>query len=148
MACSVHKQIAGPWKDHLVGRGTVTWKAHLMSDDPEKDGKLFCVKASWAQMDRKHEGHCIKKLHDAAVENLVKLLAFRPETAGEWNNTQLGSKELERLKCIGNYHYRLLNQKSTLSWDNELFEHCQGTFTTQISTKRQQVQDSKIENFD
>lgn len=124
------EQIAGPWKDHLIGRGTVTWKAHLMSDDLEKDGKLFCVKASWAQMERKHEGYFIKNLLDAGVENVVNLLAFSPEKAGEGNNTQLGSKELEPLKCIGNYHYRLLNQKSTLSRDNQLSEHCQGTSAT------------------
>ena len=124
------KQIAGPWKDHLVGRGTVTWKAHLMSDDPEKYGKLFCVKASWVQMERKHEGHFIKNLLDAGVENVVKLLAFSPEKAGEGNNTQLGSKELKPLKCIGNYHHRLLNQKGTLSRDNALSEHCQGTSAT------------------
>ena len=124
------KQIAGPWKDHLVGRGTVAWKAHLISNDPEKDGKLFCVKASWAQMERKHEGHFIKYLHDAGVENVVKLLAFSPEKAGEGNNTQLGSKELKPLNCIGKYHYRLQTQKSTLSRDNESSEHCQGTSAT------------------
>lgn len=118
------KQIAGPWKYHLVGRGTVTWKAHLISDDPEKDCKLFCVKASWAQMERTHEGYFIKNLLDAGVENVVKLLAFSPEKAGEGNNTQLGSKELKPLNCIRKYQYRLQNQKSTLSSDNELSEHC------------------------
>lgn len=45
------EQIAGPWEDHLIGRGTVTWKAHLMSGDQTKNGKVFCVKASWAQME-------------------------------------------------------------------------------------------------
>ena len=124
------EQIVGPWKDHLVGRGTVTWKAHLMSDDPEKDGKFFCIKVSWAQMERKHEGHFIKKLLDAGVENVVKLLAFSPEKAGEGNNTQLGSKELKPLKCIEKYHYHLQNQEGTLNRDNKLSEHCLGTSVT------------------
>lgn len=58
-----------------------------MSDDPDKDGKLVCVKGSWAQMERKREGYYIKKLLDAGVENVVKLLAFSPEKAGEGNNS-------------------------------------------------------------
>lgn len=37
-------------------------------------------------MERKHKGHFIKKLHDVGVKNVVKLLAFSFEKAGEGNN--------------------------------------------------------------
>lgn len=126
----LNKQIAGPSKNHLVDHRTVTWKAHLMFDNLEKDGKLFYVKASWVQIERKHKGHYIKKLFDVGVKNVVKFLAFSLETAGGENNTQLGSKKLESLKCIGNYYCRLLNQKSKSSKDNELSEYCQSTSAT------------------
>lgn len=81
------EQMASPRKDHLVGCGTVAWKARLMSGDLEKEGEVFCFKGSWAQMERKHEGHHIKKLLDAGVENVIKLLAFSSEQDGEGNNT-------------------------------------------------------------
>lgn len=44
------QQIAGSRKDHLVGRGTVAWKARLMSQCEIKMTKFFCVEASWTQM--------------------------------------------------------------------------------------------------
>lgn len=95
-----------------------------MSDNPEKNGKLSCVKASWAQIEKKHKRHFIKNLLDAGIENVVKLLAFSLEKAGKGNNIQLGNKELKPLKCIGIYHHRLLNQKNMLNSGNELSKHC------------------------
>lgn len=111
------KQIAGPWTDHLAVRGTDTLKAYLISDDQEKDGNFFCVKASWAQMERKHKGYYIKKLHDVGFEEL----AFSPEKAGEENNTQLGSEQLKM--CIRNYHNRCQNKESSSNKGSEVSKH-------------------------
>lgn len=63
-----------------------------MSDNFEKDGKLFCVKASWAQMERKLKGHFIKKLLDAGVENVVTnslLSALRKPIRGTIHNWEV-----------------------------------------------------------
>lgn len=123
-------KIAGPWKDHLVGRGGVTGRPISCLTIRKKMATFSASKSAGLRWRENKGGHYIKKLHHAGVENMVKLLAFSPEKAGEGNNAQLGSKELKPLKCSRNYNYRLLNQTSTLSRENELSEHCQGTSAT------------------
>lgn len=85
----------------------MTWKAHLKSDNPEKDGKLFNIKVSWAKIEKIHKGHFIKNLLDVGIKNMVKLFFFSPKKAGEGNNIQLESKKLKPLNCIEKYHYNL-----------------------------------------
>lgn len=75
-------------------------------------------------MEKIYKEHFIKNLFDASIENVVELLVFSPEKAGEGNNIQLESKELKPLNCIEKYHYNLQNQKSTLNRDNKLSKHC------------------------
>lgn len=69
-------------------------------------------------MERKHEGHYVKKLNDAGVKNVVNLLslAFSPEKAGDGFITFLGSEQLKPLYCIGNYCKRRLNHNSISSY--------------------------------
>ena len=63
----------------LTDRRTVAWKARLTSASGMQEDKVFCVKASWAQEEGKHEGRYIKQPHDTQMKNVVKLLVFRPE---------------------------------------------------------------------
>lgn len=102
------KQITGPREDHLIGRGTEAWKAHLMSD--LLGGKFFCVKASWAHIKRQHEGHYTTKPNNANVKNVVKLLAFSPEKSGTGYDISLGSEQMKYLMCIRNYHMTISTQ--------------------------------------
>lgn len=97
-----------------------------MSKDLMKNGKVFCVNAGWAQIKRKHEGHYIKKLNDADVKNVVKLLALSLEKACDGYDTCLGSEQLEPLSCIGYYHKRHLNHKSISSKYGESSKRSQG----------------------
>lgn len=113
-----------------------------MSKDLMKNGKVFCVNAGWAQIKRKHKGHYIKKLNDADVKNVVKLLALSLEKACDGYDTCLGSGQLEHLPCIRYYH------KRHLSHTVNPLSAARVNPSFQISTKIQQLQDAKTGNLD
>jgi hypothetical protein len=71
----IKDQEAGPPRDHLVSRATVTFKAQLVHPKAgEMTGWDWCYKSSWAQKVREHEGHYLEKLQ--SLSNVVKLLGY------------------------------------------------------------------------
>jgi hypothetical protein len=71
----LYDQEAGPPRDHLVSRATVTFKAKLVNPKGEEEtGRDWCYKSSWPQKLRKHEGDCLENLR--GLPNVVKLLAY------------------------------------------------------------------------
>ena len=70
----IDDQEAGPPRDHLVSRTTVTFKARLVHpQEGEKTGWDWCYKSSWPQKVREHEGDYLERVKD--LDNVVKLLA-------------------------------------------------------------------------
>jgi hypothetical protein len=71
----IKDQEAGPPRDHLVSRATVTFKAQLVHPEGgEKTGWDWCYKSSWPQRLRKHEGDYLKR--EQGLPNVVELLGY------------------------------------------------------------------------
>jgi Fungal protein kinase len=71
----INDQEAGPPRDHLVSRATMTFKAKLVEpEEGEKAGWDWCYKSSWPQRLREHEGDYLKRLQ--GLPNVVELLAY------------------------------------------------------------------------
>ena len=71
----IKDQVAGSFRDHLVSRATVTFKAKLVNPEgEEKQGWDWCYKSSWPQKLRKHEGSYLKHLQ--GLPNVVDLLVY------------------------------------------------------------------------
>jgi len=71
----LYDQEAGPPRDHLVSRATVTFKAKLVNPEGEDEaGRDWCYKSSWPQKLRKHEGDYLASLQ--GLPNVVDLLVY------------------------------------------------------------------------
>lgn len=71
----IKDQEAGPPRDHLVSRATVTFKAQLVHPKGgEKTGWDWCYKNSWPQKLRNHEGDYVKRVQ--GLPNVVELLGY------------------------------------------------------------------------
>src|SRR5256714_3092878 len=91
----LYDQEAGPPRDHLVSRATVTFKAKLVNPEGEEEtGRDWCYKSSWPQKLRKHEGDYLKSLQ--GLPNVVDLLVYgvvKIENENENDTTVVGRRQ-------------------------------------------------------
>jgi serine/threonine protein kinase len=93
----LYDQEAGPPRDHLISRATVTFKAKLVNPKSEEEaGRDWCYKSSWPQKLRKHEGDYLKSLQ--GLPNVVDLLVYsvvkiKHENKDEDDTTNVGRRQ-------------------------------------------------------
>jgi hypothetical protein len=102
----INDQEAGPPRDHLVSRATVTFKAKLVNPKAgEKAGWDWCYKSSWPQKLRKHEGDYLERLQ--GLPNVVDMLVYGVvKIENDNDDTVLGRGKCSSMTLLSTYYDR------------------------------------------